>query len=220
MTARQALVVRGGWDGHAPQEATDLFIPFLEDAGFTVVVSDSLEVYADDALMAATDLVLQSWTMGEILGDEVHGLRTAVAAGTGLVGWHGGVVDSFRMSAEYLHLMGAQFAAHPGDSVEHTVHVLPERADHPVVAGLDDFTLRSERYWLLTDPLLDVLATTTIEAGPDDPWDGPTTHPAVWTRRWGAGRIVVCAPGHHLADLAVPQVRTMIERGLLWAARG
>lgn len=220
MTARQALVVRGGWDGHAPQEATDLFVPFLEDSGFTVVVSDSLEVYADTELMSQTDLVLQSWTMGEILGDEVHGLRAAVAAGTGLVGWHGGVVDSFRMSAEYLHLMGAQFAAHPGDSVEHTVRVVPERSDHPVIAGIEDFTLRSERYWLLTDPLLDVLATTTIEAGPDDPWDGVSTHPAVWTRRWGAGRIVVCAPGHHLADLAVPQVRTIIERGLLWAARG
>ncbi|MBD9698522.1 ThuA domain-containing protein [Flavimobilis sp. GY10621] len=220
MTARQALVVRGGWDGHAPQEATDLFVPFLEDSGFTVVVSDSLEVYADTELMSQTDLVLQSWTMGEILGDEVHGLRAAVAAGTGLVGWHGGVVDSFRMSAEYLHLMGAQFAAHPGDSVEHAVRIVPERADHPVVAGLEDFTLRSERYWLLTDPLLDVLATTTIDAGPDDPWDGASTHPAVWTRRWGAGRIVVCAPGHHLADLAVPQVRTIIERGLLWAARG
>ena len=84
---------------------------------------------------------------------------------------------------------------------------------------MHDFTLRSEQYWLLTDPLNDVLATTTITPGPDDPWHRPVTSPAVWTRRWGAGRVFVCAPGHLLADLEVPAVRTIIERGLLWAAR-
>jgi type 1 glutamine amidotransferase len=63
------------------------------------------------------------------------------------------------------------------------------------------------------------LATTTITPGPDDPWHQPVTSPAVWTRRWGAGRVFVCAPGHLLADLEVPAVRTIIERGMLWAAR-
>ena len=81
---RRALVVRGGWDGHAPEEAAELFVPFLRESGFDVVVEGSLEVYADADLMAATDLVVQCWTMGEILADELHGLRDAVAAGTGL----------------------------------------------------------------------------------------------------------------------------------------
>jgi type 1 glutamine amidotransferase len=213
---RRALVVRGGWDGHAPEEAADLFVPFLREHDFDVVVEGSLEVYADADLMAATDLVVQCWTMGEILADELRGLRTAVAAGTGLAGWHGGIVDSFRIATDYLQLVGAQFAAHPGDIVEHTVTMT---ADHPITEGLHDFTLRSEQYWLLTDPLNDVLATTTIVPGPNDPWHEPVTSPAVWTRRWGAGRVFVCAPGHHLADLEVPSVRTIIERGLLWASR-
>ena len=46
MTTRQALVVRGGWDGHRPVEATDRFLPFLRDNGFAVTVSDDLAVYA------------------------------------------------------------------------------------------------------------------------------------------------------------------------------
>jgi type 1 glutamine amidotransferase len=146
---RRALVVRGGWDGHAPEEAADLFVPFLREHDFDVVVEGSLEVYADADLMAATDLVVQCWTMGEILADELRGLRTAVAAGTGLAGWHGGIVDSFRIATDYLQLVGAQFAAHPGDIVEHTVTMT---ADHPITEGLHDFTLRSEQYWLLTDP--------------------------------------------------------------------
>ncbi len=213
---RRALVVRGGWDGHAPEEAADLFVPFLREHDFDVVVEGSLEVYADPDLMAATDLVVQCWTMGDILADELRGLRTAVAAGTGFAGWHGGVVDSFRIATDYLQMVGAQFAAHPGGIVEHTVTVT---GDHPIVEGVPDFVLRSEQYWLLTDPLNDVLATTTITPGPDDPWHAPVTSPAVWTRRWGQGRIFVCAPGHQLADLEVPAVRTLIERGLLWAAR-
>ena len=214
---RRALVVRGGWDGHAPEEAAELFVPFLREHDFDVVVEGSLEAYADAELMAATDLVVQCWTMGDILADELRGLRTAVAAGTGFAGWHGGIIDSFRIATDYLQLVGAQFAAHPGGTqVEHTINVT---GDHPIVEGVHDFTLRSEQYWLLTDPLNDVLATTTITPGPDDPWHAPVTSPAVWTRRWGAGRVFVCAPGHQLADLEIPAVRTIIERGLLWASR-
>lgn len=216
---QNALVVRGGWDGHAPAEAVDLFLPFLRDSGFDVTVEGSLEVYADASTMAATDLIVQCWTMGEILADELHGLRDAVAAGTGFAGWHGGIVDSFRMATDYLQLVGAQFAAHPGGIVDHTVNILPSRADDPLVAGISDFALRSEQYWLLADDLNDVLATTTISPGPDDHWHGPVVSPAVWTRRWGQGRVFVCAPGHQLADLELPAVRTIIERGLLWAAR-
>ena len=214
---RRALVVRGGWDGHAPEEAADLFVPFLREHDFDVTVEGSLEVYADTDFMAGTDLVVQCWTMGDILADELRGLRTAVAAGTGFAGWHGGIVDSFRIATDYLQLVGAQFVAHPGGIVDHTVSIT--RPEHPIVDGVHDFALHSEQYWLLTDPLNEVLATTTITPGPDDEWHAPVTSPAVWTRRWGAGRVFVATPGHHLADLETPALRTIIERGMLWAAR-
>ena len=214
---RRALIVRGGWDGHAPREAPELFVPFLEDQGFDVQVAESLEVYADPEAMADLALIVQCWTMGEILLDELNGLRSAVVGGAGFVGWHGGVVDSFRMATDYLQMVGAQFAAHPHDLVDHTVDIV--QPEHPLVAGVEAFSLRSEQYWLLADPLNDVLATTTIPVRDGDPWDRPVTSPAVWTRRWGAGRIFVCTVGHQLADLEIPQVRTIIERGMLWAAR-
>ena len=54
MTTRHALVVRGGWDGHRPVEATGLYIPFLEANGFAVRVEESPDIYADAAVMAAT----------------------------------------------------------------------------------------------------------------------------------------------------------------------
>src|SRR5699024_9037490 len=113
MQTREALVVRGGWDGHFPVEATDLFIPFLEENGFAVRVESSNEIYTDSDVMARTDLILQCVTMSEISREASRGLRTAVANGTGLAGWHGGIADSYRSDAEYLQLIGGQFATHP-----------------------------------------------------------------------------------------------------------
>src|SRR5919106_1061061 len=138
---RQALVVRGGWEGHHPVEATERFIPFLKEQGFDVEVHDGPEVYADAERLAATDLVLQCYTQGEATDEQVLGLSAAVANGTGLAGWHGGVVDSFRGSPDYLHLTGGQWAAPPGGFVPYEVQVAPDRTDHPIVEGLDRWQL-------------------------------------------------------------------------------
>lgn len=216
---RRAVVVRGGWEGHSPVEATDRFIPFLQEHGFAVEVHDGPEVYTDAEKLAATDLVLQCYTQGVASDEQVEGLAAAVRAGTGLAGWHGGIVDSFRGSPDYLHLTGGQWAAHPGGFVPYEVEVVPARASHPIVAGLNRWALNTEQYWVLTDELNDVLATTTFPVTDDSPWREELTCPAVWTRRWGAGRIFVSTIGHKLEDLDVPDVRQLTERGLLWAAR-
>jgi hypothetical protein len=228
---RRALVVRGGWPGHSPVEATEEFLPHLRAHGFTVEVEDSPRPYADADRMAGVDLVVQCVTMSSIAADELAGLRAAVQGGTGFAGWHGGIADSYRGSSDYLHLVGGQFAGHPARPaperrggqadffVPHRVEVLPAAAEHPITRGIDGFDLVTEQYWVLTDDYVDVLATTTHPAREGDPWHRPVTVPAVWTRRWGRGRVFVATPGHDLDVLRVPQVRTIIERGLLWAAR-
>jgi type 1 glutamine amidotransferase len=217
---KQAVIVRGGWSGHVPVEATTLFIPFLKEHGYEVVVSDELDVYTDAPLMARTDLILQCWTTGSITPDQLLGLRGAVESGAGLAGWHGGIVDSFRSSSDYLHITGGQFAAHPCDIHEYAVDVVPAFREHEIVRGLpSSITVEDEQYWVLSDPCNEVLATTTIPARDGDRWQGPVTVPAIWTRAWGAGRVFVCTPGHHLPTLERPEIRTVIERGLLWASR-
>lgn len=231
MTGRRALVVRGGWEGHHPVEATDMFVPFLEREGFEVRIEESNAVYADADVMSATDLVLQSVTMSEISPEALTGLRAAVEHGTGLAGWHGGIADSYRNSSDYLQLIGGQFATHPsmhpdacrGDESDnflpYQVNVTALGRAHAIMAGIEDFALVTEQYWVLTDDLNDVLATTTHPVQPYHPWHRPVTSPAVWTREWGRGRVFVATPGHSLDVLAEPTVRTIIERGLLWASR-
>jgi type 1 glutamine amidotransferase len=229
---RHALVVRGGWDGHQPVEATELFIPYLKDNGFTVRVEETPEPYAEAGYMAGVDLVVQCMTMSTIERDQLAGLITAVEAGTGLAGWHGGIVDSYRASSDYLQLVGGQFATHAArmppaertgeqadNYVRHRIQMTPAAADHPITAGIGDFELETEQYWVLTDDYNDVLATTTTAVRPWGAWHRPITAPAIWTRQWGRGRIFVATPGHKVDILQDPNVRTIVERGLRWAAR-
>ncbi|WP_125614439.1 ThuA domain-containing protein [Specibacter cremeus] len=226
---KSALVVRGGWDGHQPVEATDLFIPFLRVNGYDVRIEEGPKIYTDTGYLAGVDLIVQCNTMNTIERDELAGLMGAVEAGTGLAGWHGGIADSYRNSSDYLHFIGGQFACHPGkhpdervgdasdNFLDYRVEITDRR--HPITAGIDDFSLTTEQYWVLTDDYIDVLATTTLPARAFDPWHRPVIAPAVWTRRWGAGRIFVATPGHSVDVLQDTNVKTIIERGLLWASR-
>lgn len=216
---RRALVVRGGWDGHVPVEATDSFVPFLRHNGFTVRTDDSLDAYLDADALASTDLIVQCWTMGEISEDQLAGLSAAVRAGTGFAGWHGGIVDAFRGSVGYLWLTGGQFLAHPGNHVDYEVRVVPERAGHEIVRGIEGFAVHSEQYWVAADGANDVLATTTFGPRETGPAADEVTVPVVWTRQWGSGRVFVNTVGHDMRDFAVAAVRTLTERGLLWASR-
>jgi uncharacterized protein len=228
----QALVVRGGWEGHSPVAATDMFIPHLKQHGYDVHISDTPDIYADGAFMAGVDLIMQCYTMGAISPAALSGLEAAIRAGTGMAGWHGGIADSYRNSSDYLHMIGGQFACHPGKDpslpgfgtqehnfVPYTVNMLPAAKEHPITAGLDDFDLVTEQYWVLCDSYIDRLAETTQKIRPWDPWHREVTSPAIWTREWGKGRIFVATPGHSLDVLEHPTVHTIIERGLLWASR-
>jgi uncharacterized protein len=218
-TDRRAVVVRGGWPGHVPVEGTDEFIPFLEKAGFTVETHDSLDVYLDAGRLAGTDLIVQSWTMGEISDDQLAGLTAAVRAGTGFAGWHGGIVDSFRAQIGYCWLTGGQFMSHPDGQVDYEVVIEPDKRDNPIVAGFDRIAIHTEQYWVVSDGANDVLATTTFQPRDGGEWAVPVTVPVIWTRQWGAGKVFVNTVGHNVADLQQPAIRATIERGLLWASR-
>ena len=69
--------------------------------GFDVDVHEDLDAYDDEDLLAASDLVLQCCTQGEITDEQVpSGSAARWRQAPGSPGWHGGIVDSFRMSPD------------------------------------------------------------------------------------------------------------------------
>ena len=215
--AKKAIMVWGGWEGHEPKQCVDIFAPILAEEGFAVTISDTLDTYKDRDLMAEQDLVVPAWTMGQIDGEQEQGLLAAVERGAGVAGWHGCMADSFRNNTTYQFMVGGQFVAHPDGIIDYTVNIAAP--DDPIVAGLDDFQIHSEQYYMHTDPGNQVLATTTLTGRQSAPWVNGTVMPVVWKRAWGAGRVFYSSLGHVARDFDVPEAREIQRRGMLWASR-
>ncbi|CAA9560331.1 MAG: Mll2313 protein [uncultured Thermomicrobiales bacterium] len=214
--AKSALIVAGGWEGHEPRQCADLFAGVLRGDGYEVAVEETLDVYLDAGRMGGLDLVVPIWTMGTITPEQEAGLLGAVKGGVGVAGWHGGMGDAFRANPEYQFMVGGQWVAHPGNIIDYTVQITAP--DDPITAGLSDFAMHSEQYYLHVDPSNEVLATTTF-GGEHASWITGTVMPVAWKRRWGAGRVFYCALGHVAADFEVPEAREIVRRGMRWATR-
>jgi type 1 glutamine amidotransferase len=213
---KKALMVWGGWQGHEPKQCVDIFAPFLSSAGYDVEISDSLEVYTDEEKMGALDLIVPVWTMGEISKPQCKGLLKAIESGVGVAGWHGGMGDSFRQSTDYQFMVGGQWVAHPGGVIDYVVNIT-NKTD-PITAGLDDFKMHSEQYYMHVDPSNEVLAVTKFN-GEHCAWIDGTVMPVAWKRRWGKGRVFYCSLGHVAKDFDVPEAKEIVQRGMLWASR-
>ncbi|HMP39899.1 MAG TPA: ThuA domain-containing protein [Roseiflexaceae bacterium] len=213
---KSALFVWGGWDGHEPEKCRDIFVPFLRDEGYDVTVSDTLDSYLDREKMHAYNLIVQIMTMSTITREQEAGLLEAVKSGVGFAGWHGGMADAFRNNTEYQFMVGGQWVAHPGNIIDYTVNITNH--EHPITAGLADFRMHSEQYYMHVDPSNTTLATTTFSAE-YCPWIEGTVMPVAWTRMWGTGRVAYASVGHVASDFDVPEARTIVQRGMLWASR-
>ncbi len=213
---KSALMVWGGWEGHEPKQCVDIFAPYLQEQGYNVEIADTLDVYLDQAKMHSLNLIVPIWTMGTITPEQERGLLEAVKSGVGIAGWHGGMADSFRNNTEYQFMVGGQWVAHPGGIIDYEVNIINH--EDPITAGLQDFKMHSEQYYMHVDPSNEVLATTTF-SGEYAPWIAGCVMPVVWKRRWGAGRVFYCSLGHVAKDFDVPEARTIVQRGMLWASR-
>jgi type 1 glutamine amidotransferase len=203
-----ALITWGGWDGHEPQQTAEIAAEALRNNDFDVEMVNTLDVYTDEEKMSKLDLIVPVWTMASITQDQLNGLLNAVKNGCGIAGWHGGMGDSFRMETEYQLMVGGQWVAHPGgDTMTYKVYRTNESS--PITAGIEEFTITSEQYYMHVDPANRVLMATNF---------GDTVMPAVWTKTYGEGKVFYCSVGHVAKDFRVPEVLTIVTRGMLWAA--
>ena len=124
--------------------------------------------------------------------------------------------DAFRDSVDYQFLCGGQWVAHPGNIIDYKVDVT--RPDDPIMAGIDELRAPLRAVLHACRPANEVLATTTF-TGEHAPWIDGVVMPVVWKKHYGAGRVFYSSLGHRAYELDVPEIRTIMTRGLLWAAR-
>lgn len=215
----KALITYGGWEGHEPDKVAALFAEILRNEGMEVELSESLASFDDAAALAQLGLIVPVWTMGEISRAQSEAVAAAVAGGVGLAGCHGGMCDAFRGDPLWQFMTGAQWVAHPGDDgLRYGVRMV---SDDPLVAGIADFEVETEQYYMHIDPAVKVHAVCDLPvvAGPHSV-NGAVAMPIVFSKLWGSGRVYYNALGHKAAVIDHGPAREMLRRGLLWAARG
>lgn len=245
---RKAYIFYGGWEGHEPELVSARFQKMLEAENFEVYREDTLDRLEDEEFLKSMDLIVPCWTQGELEDKKCFAVTEAVMSGVGLAGHHGGMCDSFRWSVEWQFMTGSQWVCHPGNPWLHHVSKLndenlaylherfPEcekdgafwtdyevnfkkQSSSPLIAGLEDFHVYTEQYYLHVDPCIDVLATTPVKTEGPHHVNGVVEMPVVYTKLWGKGRVFYNALGHHDDIFDIPQVSEVQRRGFLWAAR-
>ncbi len=229
----RALIVRGGWLGHEPMETSEIAARELRAEGIDVSLADTLDAFRDEEELKQLDLIVPMWTMGAIEKEQLQPMLAAVRSGVGLGGWHGGMCDAFRQATDYQFMTGGQWVAHPGNAdVRYLVRIGP--APSEITAGLQNFYVTSEQYYMHVDPAVRVLATTHVAEGAasGDGYDREAQEavdadraegivmPVVWTKRWGKGRVFHLSLGHKASVFEIPEALTLLRRGLVWAAQG
>jgi uncharacterized protein len=188
--------------GLAPLEATGAFaFDWVENAagwnprqlaGYgTVLLSKS-------NVCSATDRT--RW----LVGTTATVLRDFVRAGGGLVAVHSGTA-SYKDVPGVRTVLGGVFDHHPPPCPVKVEAV----AGHPLTAGVTTpFTIHDEHYQMIVDdPAAEIFLRTHSAHG---------VQPAGWTRREGAGRVVVLTPGHFAEVWLQPGFQRLLENAMRW----
>ncbi len=142
-----------------------------------------------------------------LAGPTENALGDYVRAGGGLVAVHSGTA-SYQDWPAVRAVLGGVFTSHPPPCA---VSVEPSRG-HPLCAGVEaSFTVQDEHYQMvLDDPVADIFLLSR---------SGHGVQPAGWTRRVGAGRVVVLTPGHFSEVWLHPSMQRLLGNALRWAVR-
>ena len=223
----KALIVFGGYQPHEPGPVAERALnPKIRDfrvqtpieaalkaKGVVVTKSDTLDSFANSALLKAQDVIVPLRTMGQITPHECKALNAAVRGGVGIAGFHGGAGDSMRGCLAFQWMIAGQFVVHPTVG-QYQVYVIAPQ--HPITAGLPAvFTYKSDQYYQIVDPPINALGQTAYN------YHGHRIiMPCIWTKTWGRGRVFYSALGHKAQEFKdYPHVLNMTVRGILWAGK-
>ena len=219
---------------HAAQTATvlitgddvweDLFGASLELAAITVEAGLAtrsrvgLGAFAELAERGELPDVLVLYTaMGESTPAQQRALTDAVNAGMGILAVHTAAVfpsENGRIAPthrELFELLGSRYSSHGPQPHESRFEVRLDR-EHPITAGLDDFTVTHEHYELELAPFAPTVIAWRETPGGREPLMTAAEH--------GAGRVCYLQLGHDMRVWQEPTVRALITRALAWATRG
>lgn len=133
--------------------------------------------------------------------------------GGGIVALHG-ASGSFKESKFWEKTVGGTFAGHIPKT--HKLQVVVAKADHPIMKGIEPFTIVDEAYrHNIADVERTVLARFKERPQETDP---KANLDIVWTRNIGKGRVAYNALGHDKEAWMNPAWQKLTAQAIAWAA--
>jgi uncharacterized protein len=193
-----------------------------EARGWSVEVTDN-PYLLDDALLAATDVVMFSVTSGDVLEEGARArLEAFFTGGGGFVGTHSASSTEHSWPFYKQQLVPANFKTHPEIQQGYLTVVA---AGDPIVADLPEPWTRTDEWYSFyerpEDLGLNVLLALDegrMDAVAYPSWARVGYHPLTWTHERHGGRAFYTALGHTPESYSEPMFMQMLERGIVWAA--
>ena len=215
----KVLLVTGG---HAFEQGP-FFKMFDALPGATVTRAEhaktSAKVYDREDLMTYDVVVLYDMPM-VITEKQKAAFLSLFEKGKGVVVLHHALV-SFQDWPEYEQIIGGRYPKPPtgqpqvtdavGYKHDEEVPVTILANDHPITAGLADFTIHDEIYWgfRVGKDVTPILSTSHAKSG----------KPLAWTREQGNSRLVYLQLGHDHQAWDHPAYPELLVRSIRWVAR-
>ena len=177
-------------------------------------------VYERDDLLSYDVVVLYDMPKN-ITEEQKSKLLSLFDKGTGLVVLHHALV-SYANWPEYEKIIGGRYPEpdpnKPGTVTEKAgyqhdveVPVVILAKDHPITAGLKDFTIHDEIYWgyRVSEDVTPLVTTTHPKSG----------KPLGWCRTEGKSRVVYLQLGHGPEAFNNENYRRLVSQSILWTAK-
>ena len=205
-SAAQLRVLFLGDNGHhRPADRFKQMQPALSSRGIEMTYTDKLEDL-NPGKLAGYDALMIFANHTRISLDQEKALLEYVEGGRGLVPVHCASY-CFLNSPKYIELVGGQFKSHGTGTFKDTI----VNSDHPVMKGVQPIESWDETYVHTKHNPNRVVLSERRDAQGNEPY--------TWVREAGKGRVFYTALGHVASELDSPPVRTILTRGMLWAAR-
>ena len=246
MNKKKAIIIYGGWEGHQPKQIALFLKRIMEKNDIETMISDDPEILSNSKYIKEIDLLVTQWTDGTLSDKQLQTVIRLVGEGCGLAGIHSGLCCSFNSSIDWSFMTGAMFTGHPGgEEIKYKVKI--EEKENIISAGVDDFEICTEQYYMLIDPAVNIIASSVfpksktsdtdnfleLDNGGHGSWNSsykaynsgphipnmPVKMPVAWTKLFGAGRIFGCTLGHSTDIAEMKPVKTLISNGIKWGAK-